>query len=71
MRSQLGTEWGLGRVGCEPRKGQGSAYVDVHVGSVVTIGIEWGLERVGYEPRGGQGSAYVDVHVGTVVTTRD
>ena len=33
----IGTEWGSGRVGGEVRGGQGSAYADVHVGSVVTI----------------------------------
>ena len=43
------SQWGLSGVrrglGCEARGGQGSAYVDVHVGSVVTIETEWGLRR--------------------------
>ena len=34
----IGTEWGSGRVGCEPIGGQESAYVDVHVINAVTIG---------------------------------
>ena len=34
----IGTEWGLGRMECEARGGQESAYVDVHVISAVTIG---------------------------------
>ena len=42
-----GTKWGSGRVGCEARGRQGSAYVDVHVGSVVTIGDSVGYGRAG------------------------
>ena len=51
VRSQLGTEWGLGGLGCEPRGGQGSSFGSerdagtphsvVHEGNVVTIRTEW------------------------------
>ena len=81
MRSQLGTEWGLEGLECEPRGGPGSSFgsereartphLVVHEGSVVTIGTEWGSGRVGCEARREHGSAYADVHVGSVVTIGD